>query len=242
MGAVKRDIHKNEYPYSLITFSDIDVIEGLIRNRSQFDDFYQLSEIQEKDLEEIADIAILLAEERLNAKRKEVFLKKQQDGDIPLHKEFKPVRLMVNRYEPSEWEKFISASHLAQTNPEIIAIYSDLEYYIATAQLSPKQQRIIALFEAGLREPDIALLYNQRAQSITKNLKTACKKIRDEYTKQWKYAMADQDYIRVQWDYVACKECREMLPLTEDFFIKDKQKNNGFKTKCKKCASMTQNG
>ncbi|SNZ09974.1 hypothetical protein SAMN05421503_1445 [Terribacillus aidingensis] len=242
MGAVKRDIHKHEHPFRFLSFSDEEVIEGLIRNRSEFDDFYQLSTSQQFDLEEVANIAITLAEQRLNIHRKELFLKKQQDGEIPLHIKFKPVRLMVNRYDPSLWEKFISASHLAQTNPEISAVYGDLDYYIHQVPLSHKQRKIIGLFEAGLREADIALLYNQKAQAITKNLKTACKKIRDQYVKQWKYSMADENYIKVEWNYSECIYCKKVLPLTEDFFIKDKQKSNGFKSKCKKCATMTQNG
>lgn len=40
MGAVQIDIYKNEYPFKLINFSDIDCIKGLIKFRWMIDSYY----------------------------------------------------------------------------------------------------------------------------------------------------------------------------------------------------------
>lgn len=40
MGAVKIDIHKNEHPFKLISFNDINCIKGLIKYRWMIDSYY----------------------------------------------------------------------------------------------------------------------------------------------------------------------------------------------------------
>lgn len=44
MGAVGVDIHKNEYQYQKISFSDVDCLKGLIKNRCIIDPYYGIEQ------------------------------------------------------------------------------------------------------------------------------------------------------------------------------------------------------
>ncbi|MFS0560488.1 hypothetical protein AB1K91_07090 [Terribacillus sp. 179-K 1B1 HS] len=242
MGVVKRNAHKHEQSLRFLTLSDIEVIEGLIRNRSEFDEHYDIDPSKQIDIERISNIAISLAEELLNKKRKEEFLEKGQNGKMSIDKEFKAIRLLVHRDKRSALEKLILPVSPTPLNPEVIAIYADLDFYIASANLTPKQENVIALLQYGLKEPDIGLLYNQKTQAITKNLKTACNKIKAEYDKHRKYALANQNYITASWDYSICPKCKKQLPLTTDFFYKEPRGKKGYQSKCKICVDSKRNG
>ena len=54
MGSVQIDIHKNEYPFKLITFSDIECIKGLIKFRWMIDTYYGMK--RNFNLDEAGDV------------------------------------------------------------------------------------------------------------------------------------------------------------------------------------------
>lgn len=227
MGVVKRDVHKNEYLYRIISFSDVDCIKGLIKHRSMIDIYYEPAS---KHIDEINQIAVQIAEIEMNKKNQERFEKLKKDGKIPKNKKYKYKKFYKNKRDD-----IIEASNITELNQELICVYADLDNLIKKTSLTDKQRDIIEKFMSGLDEYDIGLLYKQRADKILNILDTACEKICNEYKKRWKYYIAEQDYIKVEWDYKKCSKCGELLPLTEDFYRKREDSADGFRNECRKC-------
>lgn len=81
MGAVKGDIHKHEHPYKQISFSDVDCIKGLIKNRWMIDSYrgleqnyniYEAGDVKSLNQELIClfvDLDNLIQKAKLNAKQ-----------------------------------------------------------------------------------------------------------------------------------------------------------------------------
>lgn len=227
MGVVKRDVHKNEYLYRVISFSDVDCIKGLIKHRSMIDIYYEPAS---KHINEINQIAVQIAEIEMNKKNRERFEKLKEEGKIPKNKKYK-----YKKFYKNQRDDIIEASNITELNQELICVYTDLDNLIKKTSLSDKQKDIIEKFMSGLDEYDIGLLYKQRADKILKILDTACEKICNEYKKRWKYTMAEQDYIKVEWDYKKCSKCGEMLPATGDFFSPKVDAKDGLHPYCKNC-------
>jgi hypothetical protein len=227
MGVVKRDVHKNEYLYRVISFSDVDCIKGLIKHRSMIDIYYEPAS---KHINEINQIAIQIAEIEMNKKNQERFEKLKEEGKIPKNKKYK-----YKKFYKNQRNDIIEASNITELNQELICVYADLDNLIKKTSLNDKQRDIIEKFMSGLDEYDIGLLYKQRADKILNILDTACEKICNEYKKRWRYHMAEQDYIKIEWDYKKCSKCGENLPATRDFFSPDLRNKDGLHSICKKC-------
>lgn len=214
MGIVKRDIHKNESQFKNIPFSDPKAINALIKFRSKIDLYYTY---HSEHVENLVNVCILKAEESIN------------ENNDANYKE-----LMINNEEETK----LSASDINEVNQELLNLYISLDKLISDVSLSEQQEIILNLFMVGFNASEISLYMSKTTQQINKVLKNISKKIATEGKKQWKYNMADQDYIRVSWDYKICSNCNKNLPLTDDFFNKEPKGRDGYKAKCKKCSKF----
>jgi DNA-binding NarL/FixJ family response regulator len=237
MGVVKRDIHKNEHKFKQISLSDVDCIKGLIKYRSMIDEYYNYDS---EDLKNIQAISLIVASKELDRKNKEdkrKFEELKSQGLIDKKKKFKPAKLKINDEVLSDQDKRISASHITEVNQELIAIYADLDKLIENASLSKKQRIILDLLMCGLNETDIAFYFKQNKHKIVEIVDTICSKLKRDYDRQWKYSLAEQDLIKVEWDYKVCSKCKRNLPLTEDYYRKQSDCKDGFRPECRKCES-----
>lgn len=235
MGAVKRDVHRNEHQFKNISLSDENCIKGLIKYRSMLDKNYQYDS---EHLKNIQKISLIFASKEIDGKNKENkkrFNELKSKGLISKNKKFKPTKLMVNNEGNSRWSEMISASTIVEFNQELINTYIDLDKLIDNTSLSEKQKIILELLMCGLNEHDIAMYFGQDRHRIKEILDTACKKLKKDYDRQWKYSMAEQDYIKVEWDYKECERCKRSLPATLDYYYKKIDNKDNLHNTCKKC-------
>lgn len=233
MGAVKRDIKKNEHKFKQVSFSDVNCIKGLIRHRSMIDDYYNF---ESEELRDVQEIHFIIAEKEFNLKNEERFNELKEQGKIPESKKFTKLPLHRTSEFKDDWNKRISASEINETNQELIALYVDLDRLIEQASLTRKHQIILELLMCGLNENDIAFYFKQKKNRIVEMFDTICKKLKKDYDRQWKYSLADQDLIKVEWSYKECSNCKKSLPLTEDYFYKKADNKDGFHNSCRKCS------
>ena len=86
----------------------------------------------------------------------------------------------------------------------------------------------------GYDEGDIAEELNIKEVTVDSTINSICKKMVDVNYENWKSNIY-WNTKRVTSDYKKCSKCKEMLPMTEEYFGLDTRISDGFKSYCKKC-------
>ena len=115
---------------------------------------------------------------------------------------------------------------------QLIITYVDLFRLVESASLTDRQREVIDMLCDEYYEIEIANELNVTQQTVHGIIKSACKRIVQEFHRQWLINTLF-NYIPTQWKI--CSKCKEPLPMSEVFFSPSNQKIDGFQAYCKKC-------
>ena len=115
---------------------------------------------------------------------------------------------------------------------QLIITYVDLFRLVESASLTDRQREVIDMLCEEYYEAEIANELNITQQAVHGIIKSACKRIVQEFHRQWLINTLI-NYIPTAWK--TCSKCKEPLPMSEVFFSPKQDNADGFQSFCKKC-------
>ena len=117
---------------------------------------------------------------------------------------------------------------------ELAVTYSDLENLVERCNFNETQKEIIRLIEHDYNDLEIARELNLAVGVVRRRLNTIFNRIKTENDLQWEKWIATEHF---ELKTKKCTKCKEELPVTLDFFRANADRQDGFRTRCKRCES-----
>ena len=115
---------------------------------------------------------------------------------------------------------------------QLIITYVDLFRLVESASLTDRQREVIDMLCDEYYELEIANELNIDQSVVHGIIKSACKRIVQEFHRQWLINTLI-NYVPTKWKI--CSKCKEPLPMSEVFFSPKQDNADGFQSFCKKC-------
>ena len=124
---------------------------------------------------------------------------------------------------------------LADLSDDIICLYADLDNLISKANFNEYQTKILNMYIYGNTEDDIAEMLGVGKQSINSVIDRMCEVLCELNYQDWKLNYVFWNKARVRSNFKKCSKCGGFLPVTEEYFYREKSTKDGFRLECTKC-------
>lgn len=125
------------------------------------------------------------------------------------------------------------AGNVKELNKELVNTYVCLDELIVKCKFKEEQMALLKLLFMGYTFKDIEDATKiATSRTIKKRFMSMCKSISEMNDRLWRINI-HRNYLNTELK--KCLECGTELPLTKDFFYRDKENRDGYKTDCIKC-------
>lgn len=124
---------------------------------------------------------------------------------------------------------------LCDANEIVICIYADLDNLIKKTRFTKVQKEVLSLHMDGYSTEEISEYTKTEKRSVESALNLACEKISEANYENWKLNYIYWNKKRVTTDFKKCSKCKEVLPMTEEYFRLRKDTSDGLMYICRCC-------
>jgi len=117
----------------------------------------------------------------------------------------------------------------------VICTYIWLDDIIDKCKFNIGQTNILEMYMSGYSEGDISLYSEYTQQHIHQTLNRICRRIYKVNYLSWYYDYIYLNKLKSDFTFKKCGVCKEILPVTNDFFDVDNNNKDGFRNTCKEC-------